>query len=595
MTSCGPSSAVTNTAVSSRSRFGDAHPLPNFGGFVASARASLRGHRMTAMSGNAVRGAAEHVNAANSTEQPHSGVDARRVPLVSDFQASALEQAAGSQSSSFRAVRRVMIGFLVSGLVVAGALFSAGSALADSVLSPSPATENFGGVDMHFQQQMQENFFNGSGSPTIVDSVSILGDTSSFSIQAGQDLCSGVTIAAGDSCRVNVLFGPLSSSGPRVATLELTDSTGTVEVPLTGSGFSGTLSVDQNSLDFGSQVVPNNNNGGGSQQRSVTVAAGPDFGVRVTNIQINGPDASSFSVQGNGCQGFTLSSNSTCQIFIQFQPSSAGSKQAQLEIDNDGAVSPLFVSMSGVGLNGPALSVSPQQAIFGNVRLGSSTSQTFTLTNAGDAPLQFQELFIASGSPQVFPMSDGCSGQQLAPGAACQVTVGFIPIALGVKDASLFVLSNQRPVSIIGLSGTGVAPNGVSTGTGPTGPTGATGARGSAGSPGKVELITCKTTTKTVTKKVKGKKRKVKRKVQKCIGKLVSGTVRFTVTAASGRATISRGRVVYATGTSLPIGGGRSLLRLSEQRTLEQGRYTLTVRARHSRRWSTRRATITIG
>jgi HYDIN/CFA65/VesB-like, Ig-like domain len=488
------------------------------------------------------------------------------------------------------AIRRLLAAFLVWTLTVAGALFSAAPSLAQSVLAPSPATENFGGVDMHFQESMQENYTNESGSSTIVDSVSILGDASSFSLQRGQDFCTGSTIAAGDSCHVNVLFGPLSSPGPKTATLELTDTTGTVDVPLTGTGFSGTLSVNQSSLDFGSEVIANNNNNGGSQQESVTLAAGPDFGVRVTNVQVNGPDASSFSVQGNGCQGYILSTNSTCQIYIQFQPTSAGAKQAQLEIDNDGTVSPLFVSLSGVGLNGPALSVSPQQAIFGNIPLGSSTSQSFTLTNVGDAPLQFQELFIASGSPQVFPMSDGCSSQQLAPGAACQVTVGFIPIALGVKDAALFVLSNQRPVSIIGLSGTGVAPNPVA-----SGPPGATGATGLAGRPGILELVTCNTATKTVTENVKGKKRKVKQKLQRCAGKLVSSTVKFTVTGASDQATISRGRVVYATGTSLPLGSGRSLLLLTEQRTLEHGGYTLTLRAHHGRRWSTSRATITIG
>ena len=429
------------------------------------------------------------------------------VRLVGDLCVGASEEMTNGQRRPVRGIWSVLVGLLVCMVFVAGGLFGAASAFGDSVLVPSPTAENFGGVDMHFQQGMQENYFNSPDRRRRWTSVSILGDTSSFSIQTGQDLCSGETIAPGDSCHVNILFGPLSSPGPKIATLELTDSTGTVDVPLTGTGFSGTLSVNQSSLDFGSQVVPNNNNGGGSQQQSVTVAAGPDFGVRVTNVQINGLDASSFSVQGNGCQGFTLNSTSTCQIFIQFQPTSAGPKQAQLEIDNDGTVSPLFVSLSGVGLNGPALAVSPQQAIFGNIPLGSSTSQTFTLTNVGDAPLQFQELFIASGSPQVFPMSDGCSGQQLAPGAACQVTVGFIPIALGVKDASLFVLSNQRPVSIIGLSGTGVGPNPVSTGaTGATGTTGATGPRGPAGSPGKVELVTCK----TVTKHVKGKRRKAK-------------------------------------------------------------------------------------
>jgi Cep192 domain 4 len=506
-----------------------------------------------------------------------------------------------SGSRAFGGSWRGVVGLLVRVLAVLvfGTLLTATSANAASVLSPSPSSEDFGGVDMHFQQTMQEWFYNNSGSWVTVDpaGVQILGDPASFSLQVGQDFCTGNTIPDGGSCHVNVIFGPLSSPGPKSATLELTDDTGTVDVPLTGTGFSGTLSLNQTSLDFGSQVIQSNNNGGSAQQ-SVTVATGRDFGVRVTNVQIVGADASSFSVQGNGCQGFTLGSNNTCQIYIQFQPISTGSKQAQLEIDNDGTVSPLFVSLFGVGLNGPALSVSPRQAIFGNVLLGSSTSQLFTLTNVGDAPLQLQELFVASGSPQVFPMSDGCSGRQLAPDATCQVTVGFIPIAVGVKDASLFVISNLGPVSIIGLSGTGVAPNSGSSGatgaTGPAGPTGPPGPRGPAGAAGKLVLVTCKIVTTTVAKRVSGKNHTAKRRVQKCTGRRV-GSATVTVSAPSGRVTISRGSVLYARGTSLTLGGGRWLLLLTEQRGLEPGRYTLRLRSRHNGRWATRRATIAIG
>ncbi len=368
-----------------------------------------------------------------------------------------------------RACPRVVVWLLVCGLAVGAALFSAAPVMAapppippqSTTLTPQPTTQDFGGVDIHWSQSTQEWFYNHTGSPVTVASVTILGDTASFAIQPGQDLCTGQTLQSGDGCRVIVVLGPLSSTGPKLATLELTDSTGsTAAVPLTANGLTGTLTATQGAVDFGSQVVPNNNNGGGgSQQQTVTVDAGPYFGARITNTQINGPDASSFSLQGNGCQGFIVNANGNCQIYIQFQPTSGGPKQAQLEIDNDGTASPLFVSLSGVGLNGPAVTVSPRQAIFGNIPLGSSTSQTLTLTNSGDAPLQLQELFIATGSPQVFPMSDGCSGRQLAPGAACQLTVGFIPIALGVKDASVFVLSNAAPVSIIGLSGTGVAPS----------------------------------------------------------------------------------------------------------------------------------------
>jgi hypothetical protein len=453
---------------------------------------------------------------------------------------------------------------------------------------------------MHFTQSMQEWFYNNSGSDVDVDGVTILGDTSSFSLQPGQDFCTGTTIPDGQGCHVNVLFGPLSSSGPKSATLKLTDNTGTVDVPLMGTGYSGTLSVNTTSLDFGSQVIQSNNNGGSSQE-NVTVSTGADFGVKITNVEITGPNASAFNLQGNPCEGFTLGTNNSCQIYIQFQPTTAGPQQAQLEIDNDGTASPLFVSLSGTGLNGPALDVSPTQATFGNVLVGSSTSQTFTLTDSGDAPLALQELFIAAGSPQVFPMVDGCSGRQLAAGASCQVTVGFIPIAAGVKDAALFVISNQGPVSIIGLSGTGVTPNSGTTpsagppgATGATGPPGPAGPRGPSGAAGKIVLVTCKTVTETVTKVVSGKKRQVKQKVQRCTGRLETGAVRFVVSATNGRATLSRGRTVYATGMSLQTGRTGSVLLLSEQRILKPGHYTLAVRSRANGHTSIHRATIAI-
>jgi hypothetical protein len=367
--------------------------------------------------------------------------------------------------------------------------------------------------------------------------------------------------------------------------LELVYDSGTVDVPLLGTAATGTLSVNQGSLDLGSQVI---NQGGSSQP--VTVATGQDYGVNVTHVQINGGDAASFSVQGNGCQGFTMGTGNTCQIYVQFQPSSAGAKQAQLEIDNDGTASPLFVSLSGVGLNGPALTVNPRQAIFRDTTLGSSTSQTLTLTNTGDAPLQLQELFLVAGSPQVFPMLDGCSGQQLAPAAACQVTISFIPIAPGVKDAALLVISNQNGVTTIGLSGTGVPPNPIPTGptgpTGPAGPTGSTGPQvptgrqGPAGKKGLVELVT---TCKTITKTAHAKHKKVT--VHACTAKTVTGPVKFTAASVT-HAWLSRGRVVYATGVASRDAKHPQLI-LRSPHTLRAGRYTLT------RRWTTGRTTHT--
>ena len=117
--------------------------------------------------------------------------------------------------------------------------------------------------------------------------------------------------------------------------------------------------------------------------------------------------------------------------------------------------------------------------------------------------------------------------------------------------------------------------------SGPSGPTaprderhkrhrrrsGTQGARGPQGPAGKIELVTC-------TKGKKGKKGK--KTVEKRTTKVVSGSITFTTTAAD-RASLTRRRVVYATGEVLVTGYGVSELLLAPVRTLRPGRYTLTT------------------
>ena len=63
----------------------------------------------------------------------------------------------------------------------------------------------------------------------------------------------------------------------------------------------------------------------------------------------------------------------------------------------------------------------------------------------------------------MFPIRDNnCLDRQIAAGNSCRFTVGFIPIAVGDKDGSVFVISNaSNPgVTTIGLDGVGVSPAG---------------------------------------------------------------------------------------------------------------------------------------
>ena len=66
------------------------------------------------------------------------------------------------------------------------------------------------------------------------------------------------------------------------------------------------------------------------------------------------------------------------------------------------------------------------------------------------------------------------------------------------------------------------------------------------------------------------------------------------VTSALTRATIVRGRTVYATGAILSMGAGRWQLMLRDLRPLRRGRYTLRLRYRAGGRWITATRPITI-
>lgn len=155
---------------------------------------------------------------------------------------------------------------------------------------------------------------------------------------------------------------------------------------------------------------------------------------------------------------------------------------------------------------------------------------------------------------------------------------------MAVDAAGNVLIADSFDDTVRLLAGPQAGPTGP---PGPTGPTGPSGATGPQGPPGKVELVTC-------TKVKKKGKKKGKKTVKKCKTRVVTGTVTFTATPVD-RASLSRGRVVYATGELAGTGYGVTELLLVPERTLRPGRYTLTTHALADKRLVTRHTQITIG
>jgi hypothetical protein len=340
-------------------------------------------------------------------------------------------------------------------LALAGSLASAAPTLA-SQLTPSSSPVEFGTTEVHSGGSPSQNvlFTNESASATTVQSAQIIGpDAAEFSIEA--DYCTGKTQSSGWTCEVRVNFLH-RSSGAKHATLELLETSGPVEVALLGTGVTGTLSAEPTPLSFPATV-----DGHGGETKQVTVA-NANASTYVASVEIAGPDASSFSLAYGSCPQDNLSQNNTCEEGVRFSPTSPGEKGADLVVSSDATNSTFIIPVSGSGASGPHLSLDSDQALLGEVLVGSTMTHTFTATNTGDYPLEIQGAFVVSGTPSMFPIiSDTCSGKAIAAGASCDITVNFQPSTPGQKDASIIILTESTGApTAVGIDGIGVLSSG---------------------------------------------------------------------------------------------------------------------------------------
>jgi hypothetical protein len=352
---------------------------------------------------------------------------------------------------------------LLSIVTLFAALLATPSALAAGDMSPSTAQLEFGEVDLHFGGSPRQSVSFSDTDPIssiLVESATIAGAEPAY-FQIASDGCSQTLLEMSKSCSVEVGFVPGGAPGVHSATLELLSAEGAVQIPLSASAITGTLSASPSAMSFAAipYTAPGSHGEGEyNETEQLTIQNSANASTQVQSASITGPDASSFSIQWD-CDGVVLGDSNSCNMGIRFQPTSPGPKSASLAIDSDSSATPLVVALSGTGLHGPRMSLNTVQALLGGVALGSSAEQTFTVASTGDYPLFIQRSFLVSGTPLMFPvLADSCSGQILYPSESCAITVGFAPTTLGEKDASLLFITNTPVIAVAGIDGVGVTP-----------------------------------------------------------------------------------------------------------------------------------------
>ncbi len=268
----------------------------------------------------------------------------------------------------------------------------------------------------------------------------------------------GASLAAGASCsyEIQMVTPTAGTAGTKRAVFRATGGTATSTVT---REIVGTLLrdaviefLDGANRDFGGVVV-------GMTSGSHTIQLKNTGGVKTGAVQMfdlidgfaRSPMTGTNTTTGNKiCTlGQTLAVNETCDILVQFAPTSAGAKSSTLRVYVTGAGSatggtfttPNVRTLSGVGLAAQSLVLTPTPVDFGAAAAGTATAvdRTVTVTNStgGTVNIGAGDITLSGGAAgfSIVPGSS-CIGA-IAGGVQCTVTLRFQP-AGGAAQGTVF-------------------------------------------------------------------------------------------------------------------------------------------------------------
>ena len=298
--------------------------------------------------------------------------------------------------------------------------------------------------------------------PLHVSAVSISGANSGdFNVTPGTCVSLTLTLAAGDSCLLNVTFTP-SAGGSRNATLQVLsdDPAGPGSASLSGTGLVSHFALSPTPLVFGSVLIGQFNtmtltlSNSGSDPAHLTgppTPSGPNPGDFT-------PDFASLTCPTSGGGGPYVPANGSCTVSFKFTPGGPGPRSGTFTFPNDSLDGPQAVTMTGTGVVPVATLTSPASVDFGSLNAGQSSTKTVTLSSTGTIPVLINAASIAGADYSV--VSDGCSGLSLTPGSTCTVTLKYTASGTpGPSSGTLKVTSNATSSpNTIALTGSSISP-----------------------------------------------------------------------------------------------------------------------------------------
>jgi len=194
-----------------------------------------------------------------------------------------------------------------------------------------------------------------------------------------------------------------------------------------------------------------------STSQAVTVTNTGTAALIILSVVFSGTDPLDFASSADTCTGATLKPNGTCTVNVTFTPTYPGSRSASLSFIDAARPSQDTVTLSGTGI-GAGASLSPTAIVFPTQIVGTSATQTVTLTNPGTLALALSGIAIQENSGGTFTQSNTC-GPALQPGSQCTIGVQYTAAGPGSASATLQVTDNALDSpQTVSLTGAGAVP-----------------------------------------------------------------------------------------------------------------------------------------
>jgi hypothetical protein len=314
---------------------------------------------------------------------------------------------------------------------------------AQAGLSVSPATWTFSNTAVGQTTSESVRLTNTGTSSVVINLATVSGNAFGMS-----GLSLPKTLPAGQFMTFSAQFAP-TAAGAAQGSISFTDNAPNSPQTLTlsGTGVAGgaTLGANPANVDFG------NVNVGSTGSSPVTLTNSGSATITISQINISGAGV---SITGLATPS-TLTAGQSTTFTARYSPSSSAALTGSISLVSNALNSPLAIALSGAGVaSQPQLTVTPSNISFGNAAVGSSSSQTISLTNPGNASVTITQL-NATGSG--FGVSGATLPLTINAGSSSSVSATFAPTSAGAKTGAISIVSNASgSPATVSLSGTGV-------------------------------------------------------------------------------------------------------------------------------------------